>query len=349
MKRKIVTGILILSMAATLLSGCSKKTVNEDSSTLKAGTLSLLNSSEEDYGNFQDRSLNMIIGIENGVDPDQAAGNAADAEGKKTQFVYYDDLTSMIMGLDAGEIEAVQVYSCVGKYLSSSNTSLKVKDLYEEATKEETKNAIDAVFTDGFSFMLTEDKKELRDELDGAIAEMKKDGTLDRLVKEQIEDVIAGNEPAKVSMETKQGAETIKIAVTGDLPPLDYIAPDGTPAGFNTAVLAEIGKRIGKNIELVNIAGGARAVALASGNVDAVFWTRSSLEGLPPEEAPEGSADGEDPQGLMSQGADLPELPPESDDGMSKALEEYKKRDMPDGTIVTIPYFTDHFVLLTKK
>ena len=63
MKRKIVTGILILSMAATLLSGCSKKTVNEDSGTLKAGTLSLLNSSEEDYGNFQDRSLNMIIGI----------------------------------------------------------------------------------------------------------------------------------------------------------------------------------------------------------------------------------------------------------------------------------------------
>ena len=72
-------------------------------------------------------------------------------------------------------------------------------------------------------------------------------------------------------------------------------------------------------------------------------------EGLPPDEAPEGSADGEDPQGLTSQGTDLPELPPESDDGMSKALEEYKKRDMPDGTIVTIPYFTDHFVLLTKK
>ena len=50
------------------------------------------------------------------------------------------------------------------------------------------------------------------------------------------------------------------------------VAADGTPVGFNTAVLAELGRRIGLNIELVNIESGARTSALMSGRVDAVFW-----------------------------------------------------------------------------
>ena len=47
---------------------------------------------------------------------------------------------------------------------------------------------------------------------------------------------------------------------------------DGTPAGFNTAVLAEISKRINKNIELVTIDSNARASALNSRVIDIVFW-----------------------------------------------------------------------------
>ena len=47
---------------------------------------------------------------------------------------------------------------------------------------------------------------------------------------------------------------------------------DGTPAGFNTALLAEIAKRLGKNIEIVDIDSGARAVALTSNKIDVIFW-----------------------------------------------------------------------------
>ena len=68
------------------------------------------------------------------------------------------------------------------------------------------------------------------------------------------------------------GAKTIKVAVTGDLPPLDFISANGKPAGFNTAVLAEIANRMLLNIELVNVDGGARAAALTSKQVDVVFW-----------------------------------------------------------------------------
>ena len=50
------------------------------------------------------------------------------------------------------------------------------------------------------------------------------------------------------------------------------ILADGTPAGFSTAVLSEISRRLGKNIELVNIDSAARASILSSKGADVVFW-----------------------------------------------------------------------------
>ena len=99
---------------------------------------------------------------------------------------------------------------------------------------------------------------------------MKDDGTLDALVKKYIDN--PSETPQAVDIPNIDGAETIKVGVTGDLPPLDLVLADGTPAGFNTAVLAEISKRIGKNIELIQVDSGARAAALTSKQVDVIFW-----------------------------------------------------------------------------
>ena len=70
--------------------------------------------------------------------------------------------------------------------------------------------------------------------------------------------------------------------MTGDLPPLDFVDTEGKPEGFNTAVLAEIGTRMLKNIELVKIDSGARAAALTSGQVDVVFWAIVPVSGIIP-------------------------------------------------------------------
>ena len=99
---------------------------------------------------------------------------------------------------------------------------------------------------------------------------MKTDGSLDALIEKYINNPSDSPQPVEISK--IDGAETIKVGVTGDLPPLDLVLADGTPAGFNTAVLAEISKRIGKNIELIQVDSGARASALTSKVVDVIFW-----------------------------------------------------------------------------
>ena len=57
-----------------------------------------------------------------------------------------------------------------------------------------------------------------------------------------------------------------------DLPPIDYVAADGKAAGFNTALLAEIAKRLKINIKTVYVNTASRTASLSSGRSDVVFW-----------------------------------------------------------------------------
>ena len=127
-------------------------------------------------------------------------------------------------------------------------------------------------FVDAFCLAMNERDKDLFAQVDKVVKDMRNDGTLENLEKKYIKDLKAGAEPEAVEFEQFDGAETIKVAITGDLPPIDLILADGRAAGYNTAVLSEIGKRLHKNIELVQIESAARAAALESGRVDISFW-----------------------------------------------------------------------------
>lgn len=171
---------------------------------------------------------------------------------------FYDDFNSMQMALASEKIKAIQAPSSVAKYMTANNPDYVIKE--SQTVK----------LVDNFCCAMREQDTDLRKSFDTAIDAMKADGTLDKLIEEFIKYPL--EIPPSVEMPKFDSANVIKVGITGDLPPLDLVLADGNPAGFNTAVLAEIGKRIGKNIELVQITSGARAAALTSGQVDVVFW-----------------------------------------------------------------------------
>lgn len=152
----------------------------------------------------------------------------------------------------------------------------------------------------------------------------------------------AGNEPETIAMPAIEGAETVKVAVTGCLPPMDYVAPDGTPAGYNTAVLAEISTRMNKNIELVQVDSLGRAAALASGAVDAVFWTRTNHAS---NEWAEMSAE-ERATDHQSLAEEMSEEEAATHEQFHQLIdfESYGKMDMPEGTIISDSYYSDVLV-----
>ncbi|MBR4641178.1 MAG: transporter substrate-binding domain-containing protein [Selenomonadaceae bacterium] len=175
--------------------------------------------------------------------------------------VFYDNLSLMEMGLEAGNVDKISTYKCVADYLIANN------DKFEIAHDDWIEG-----LTDNFCFAVKKEDSQLKADLDKVIGEMKSDGSLAKLISEYVTNVDKGKNPPKIELPKVEGADTIKVGVTGDLPPLDLVLADGTPAGFNTALLAEIAKRLNKNIELVQIDSGARAAALNSDQIDVIFW-----------------------------------------------------------------------------
>ncbi|MBQ7488095.1 MAG: transporter substrate-binding domain-containing protein [Clostridia bacterium] len=177
-------------------------------------------------------------------------------------FQYFDDLNSMLLALDAGTIDECSFPRFVAEYIVSVNPDLKIGCI-ERMPKEMSLH---------LGFRDDEDGRSLQTRMNKALESMKADGTLDAL-KDKYLDPNVGTELLPVQFDVfPESSQTIRVAVTGDLPPLDYIGADGIPAGFNTAVLAEIGRRLGNNIELVSLNTGSRTLALISNTADVVFW-----------------------------------------------------------------------------
>lgn len=257
--RKIFTLLMICALA--LVTGCGDSDNKTADNRIKLGMITRLNASEENFGEFMKK-------LEETFDIKIASHKP----------VFFDSLGQMQMALQAKEVQELSTYRSVARYMLAKEPRFSVlKDHSLE-------------FVDSFCFALRDDETELQQSLNKVIDEMNSDGTLDRLTKEFITNINAETEPPTVDLPMFPNAGTIKVAVTGDLPPLDFVSADGKPAGFNTAVLAEIGKRMQTNIDLVEIDSGARAAALTSKQVDVVFWSIVPVSEIIPQDVdkPEG-------------------------------------------------------------
>ena len=230
------------------------------SAAVREGYLSFSGMGNEEYNDFISDTIsndeyvwrNYII---DEAEYERVIGNFLKEE-VLTSFV---SLTEMLMALDAGKIDIIELQQPVAEYF------FKLKGNNEKY--------IPYVITKGVTYYLSMGFKENSkwfEPFNKTIKAMAEDKTLLFLKAQYVMD--ADENPQPVKFEKFPDAETVKIAVTGDMPPIDYVAVDGTPAGFNTAMLAEIAKRLKINVELVSINAGARAAALASERADGVFW-----------------------------------------------------------------------------
>ena len=179
---------------------------------------------------------------------------------------YYDSLTRMLLALERGEVDSITVPRHLGLYILENNTNFVLKGFnWWFRTVEATLN-----------FGCLPKNAELIKKIDEALMEMDNDGTLAILEKKYI-DRFDTVDLVPVQFSKFDDAPSFTVALTGDLPPIDYIAADGTPAGYNTAILAELGRRLHMNIKTINVEAGARLAALTSGRADAAFWFISAI------------------------------------------------------------------------
>jgi len=172
---------------------------------------------------------------------------------------YFNRYSDAITATLTGKADAVYVPKFISEYYVKRNNKLaSVK-----SRRHDEQNIIMVV--------RSEDQK-LKDNLDSAIDTLQKDGTMQRLEKEWITNLPANKELVAGEVSKIPGAKTIYVGVCGDMVPLDYIAVDGRPAGFNVALLTETGKILYTNFEFVSLDFQARFTALKSKKIDLVFY-----------------------------------------------------------------------------
>ena len=195
------------------------------------------------------------------------------------RYVFYDTMTDMLMALNRGDIVVLETDQNTVRYIASRNENIVDRPPYMNPNMLV------------FCMLLRADDAELRDQISACITEMTEDGTIETLKQSYIENVIAGEEPGAIQPENYPDARTIKVAVTGDRPPMDYVSAGGEAIGFNTAMITEIAKRLNMNVKLVNVSTQARGMALATGVCDIVFWMEvgdfENWEGANLEDQPE--------------------------------------------------------------
>ena len=194
--------------------------------------------------------------------------NVAQAEGKTGPFknenkiFLFQNLNEMIMSLEAGKIDRFAIGEATGRYIAARNKNFNFIDHNHNAIL-------------GYAMAMREEDKPKLLAINLAINDLKANGTLRDLIKKYILN-LGDKDPEPVTLPFFEGERelNVNVAITGDLPPMDCILPDGTPAGFNTAFLAELSKKTKINFNLVSVSAGARQTALSSGKVDLLFWTR---------------------------------------------------------------------------
>ena len=218
-----------------------------------------------------------------GVSEEKLNTDLADKDlaiGPFSAFKYFDTLNSILAALGSGRIGAFYTDANTFKYLLSRT------DQYAELPMPGYPK-----YNLKYSLLLREEDAELCGRISSAIKDMKSDGTLDALKKKYVDDCIAGKDPEAVKPEHFDGAQTLKVALTGDRPPMDYFSATGEPIGFNTALVSEIAGRLKVNAEFISIDSGARAASLSSKACDAVFWSETgdfdNREGAANEDIPE--------------------------------------------------------------
>jgi ABC-type amino acid transport substrate-binding protein len=178
--------------------------------------------------------------------------------GEVKDVLFYNRSSDLIAATLAGKVDGALAMESVADYYTKRNSNLK-----KIASQQQFP-------VDVMMFLRAEDTA-LKNELDRAITTLEENGTLGQLKDTWVTNLPATKEPSGSAMPVTEGARTVYVGVTGDYIPLDYMAADGRPAGFNVALLSEMSELLEINFELVSIESQAKFSALQSGRIDVIF------------------------------------------------------------------------------
>ncbi len=237
---KTKSTIVLFTVMALILAGCvgSKTGKINTASDLEGKVIGMINLSPSVKG------MNLMVSGYIGAEP--------------KEVIFFNRTSDLIAAIITGKIDAGTRPKFIVDYYAKRNNNLIVIAPVKK--------------TEGVIFMaLRSEDQQLRDDLDKAITVLQENGVMKALEDQWVTNLPVSNEPSNIGIAKIEGAKTVYVGVSGDFAPIDYIAANGRPAGYNVALLSEIGKMLKINFEYVSIDTPARFLALSSKKIDVIF------------------------------------------------------------------------------
>ena len=184
------------------------------------------------------------------------------------------NLDEALYMLKTGKTDAIRACDVTADFLIETNEDLKKAEIQNMSDIQKTE---DARFS--FGMALKKDKgNELKTKIDKCLSDMKTDGTLDTLIETYVKNAsyYETDEGRKKrfypeNMRKVKGDGTIRVGITGAVPPLELIDEDSEPYGFCVALMEELSVRLGSKVEFVVIDNETAFTLLQGESIDLLF------------------------------------------------------------------------------
>ncbi len=225
--KKAISLFAAAVMAATMLSGCGSVKPNEVFSVADLD--------------------NKTIGVQLGTTGDIYASDIAGANIER-----YKSGADAVQALKQGKVDAVIIDNEPAKVFVEKNSDLKI--LEEEFAVEE------------YAIAIKKGNTELTEAINGALAELKADGTMDAITANWIGDE-AGNSPYVSPDGIEYPNGKLVMATNAQFPPYELVE-DGEVVGFDVDMMRAVCDKLGYELEIENMDFDSIITAVDSGKAD---------------------------------------------------------------------------------
>ena len=242
MNKKILslTAAAVLALSA-VLTGCGGGSDNADTGadTQSAKTIT----SADDLAGAR-------IGVQLGTTGDILA---SDYEEQGATVERYTKGADAVQALKQGKIDCVVIDQQPAEAFVSANEGLKILDQTFEPEE--------------YAICIAKDNTELKDKINGALAELKSDGTIDSIISNYIGDDTKGQSPYESPADVQRTNGTLVVATNATFEPYEYMQ-DGQVVGIDIDIAQAICDKLGMDLQVDNIEFDAIISAVQSGKAD---------------------------------------------------------------------------------
>lgn len=193
------------------------------------------------------------IGVQLGTTGDIYASDEYENDDEGSKIERYNKGTDAVQALKQGKIDCVIIDSQPAQAFVDKNDDLQILD--EDFADEE------------YAICVSKDNTDLTQEINGALEELKSDGTLDSIIDNYIGDDTKGKSPYESPKDADHSKGTLTMATNAYFEPYEYYDGDKV-VGIDADIARAICDKLGYDLEIEDMEFDSIIAAVQSGKAD---------------------------------------------------------------------------------